>query len=236
MESTKEPRSSTGWPSGPERRGNVGDSDDARLVAGLRCGSETAFTTLVRRHQAPMLRVARAYVSSSASAEDVVQETWMAVLRGVDNFDGRSSLKTWMYRILTNRAKTTGQREGRCVPDAAFAEGEVDGCGPAVPAERFLGGGRPETPRRWRRPPLPWERAVEDDVVRKEALAIVRDAIDQLPPSQRLVITLRDVECWTPEEVCTLLDLSPTNQRVLLHRARSKVRQRLEGQHGTTAG
>ncbi len=236
MESTKEPRSSTGFKIKPNRRSNVGDSEDARMVAGLRCGSETAFTTLVRRHQAPMLRVARAYVSSSASAEDVVQETWMAVLRGVDNFDGRSSLKTWMYRILTNRAKTTGQREGRCVPDAAFAEGEVDGCGPAVPAERFLGGGRPETPRRWRRPPLPWERAVEDDVVRKEALAIVRDAIDQLPPSQRLVITLRDVECWTPEEVCTLLDLSPTNQRVLLHRARSKVRQRLEGQHGTTAG
>lgn len=236
MESTQEPRSSTRWPGGPERRGDVGDPDDARLVAGLRCGSETAFTTLVRRHQAPMLRVARAYVSSSASAEDVVQETWVAVLRGVDNFDGRSSLKTWMYRILTNRAKTAGQREGRCVPDAAFIEREVDGCGPAVTAGRSLGGGRPETPLRWRQPPLPWERALEDEVVRKEALAIVRDAINQLPLSQRLVITLRDVECWTPEEVCDLLDLSPTNQRVMLHRARSKVRRRLEGQHGTTVG
>lgn len=138
-----------------QRRGHCdGEPDDARLVVGLRRGSEMAFTTLVQRHEAPMPRVARAYVSNQASAEDVVQETWIAVLRGIDGFDARSSLKTWLYRILTNRAKTAGTSEGRCVPDSAFIEREIDGYSPAAPADRFLSADHPQWPQHWRRPPL----------------------------------------------------------------------------------
>ncbi len=203
------------------------------LVAGLRAGDEAAFLTLIRRHQASMLRIARVYVASHASAEDVVQETWLAVLRGVDRFDGRSSLKTWMYRILVNRAKTAGQRERRCVPDSQFAPHQPDGSEPAVAAERFLDALHPQWPQHWKHPPLPWERSVEDRLVTAEAVGVVGDAINDLPPAQRLVVTLRDVECWTAQEVCRVLGLSESNQRVVLHRARGKVRQRLENYYGS---
>jgi RNA polymerase sigma-70 factor (ECF subfamily) len=206
------------------------------LVAGLRAGDETAFLTLIRRHQAPMLRVARAYVSSHATAEDVVQETWLAVLRGVDGFDGRSSLKTWLYRILINRAKTAGQRDRRCVPDSQFGPPESDGSEPAVAARHFLDALDPQWPQHWKQPPLPWERSVEDRLVTSETIGVVGDAINDLPPGQRLVVTLRDVECWTAQEVCRVLGLAETNQRVILHRARSKVRQRLESYYGSADG
>jgi RNA polymerase sigma-70 factor (ECF subfamily) len=197
------------------------------LVAGLRAGDETAFLTLIRRHQASMLRIARVYVASHAAAEDVVQETWLAVIRGVDRFDGRSSLKTWLYRILINRAKTAGARDRRCVPDSQFALHRPDGSEPAVAAERVVDAPCPLW-HQWKQPPLPWEQGIEDGLVTSEAVGVVGAAINDLPPAQRLVVTLRDVECLTAREVCGVLGLSATNQRVILHRARHKVRQRLE--------
>lgn len=206
---------------------------EGALVAGLRAGDETAFQTLIRRHQAPMLRLARAHVSSHATAEDVVQETWLAVLRGVDRFDGRSSLTTWVYRILVNRAKTAGQREWRCIPDSQFAPHESDGPAPEIAAERLLDELHPQWPQPWKRPAPAGERSVEDQLVTLEAVGVVGDAINHLPPTQRLVVTLRDVECWTAQEVCCVLGLSESNQRVVLHRARGRVRQRLEGYYGS---
>ena len=197
------------------------------LVAGLRAGDDTAFLTLIRRHQASMLRIARVYVASHASAEDVVQETWLAVLRGVDRFDGRSSLTTWLYRILINRAKTAGERDRRCVPDSQFALHQHDGSEPAVAAESVVDAPCPLW-HHWKQPPLPWEQVIEDGLVTSEAVGVVGAAINDLPPAQRLVVTLRDVECRTAREVCGVLGLSATNQRVILHRARHKVRQRLE--------
>jgi len=173
-----------------------------------------------------MLRVARFYVGSGATAEDVVQETWLAILRGIDRFDGRSTLKTWMYRILINRAKTAALREGRIVAVPDIAEAGTAPSVPAVSADRFVRDGQAWA-RSWARPPQPWQRLTDDDVVTSEAVALVMAAIAELPPTQRLVITLRDVDCWSAQEVCHLLDLSDANQRVLLHRARSKVRARL---------
>ncbi|MEO6570885.1 MAG: RNA polymerase sigma factor [Ilumatobacteraceae bacterium] len=214
------------------RCGDADELDDAMLVVELRRGSEMAFTNLVHRYEASMLRVARAYVSNQASAEDVVQETWIAVLRGIDGFDARSSLKTWLYRILTNRAKSAGTSEGRCVPDSALIEREIDDCSPVVSGDRFLSADHPRLPRHWRRPPLEWERTLEDGVVQQEAIRIVNDAIKELTLLQRLVIIYRDVEFWTPEEVCDLLCITSANQRVLLHRARTTVRERLESQYG----
>lgn len=204
----------------PQR--SVEDTSDATLVEAMRIGSEEAFVLLIDRHQAAMLRLARLYVGSQASAEDVVQETWMAVLRGVGRFDGRSSLRTWMYRILTNRAKTIGRRERRMIP--------VAGC----PDDDTPEGGalRPTTAQSPATPTSPWLSDVDDRAVAGETAAAVASAINELSAAQRLVMTLRDVECWGAREVCQALDLSEANQRVLLHRARSKVRQQLVARSG----
>lgn len=195
-----------------------------RLVDGLRAGSEAAFRDLMRMYGASMLRVAQLYVRSRAVAEDVVAETWLAVLKGIGRFEGRSSLKTWLFRILTNTAKTRGEREGRSVPFSALG-GADDDEGASVDPDRFLG---PETrfPGLWSAPPSSWE--PEERLLAGEALAVVQAAIDELPPAQALVITLRDVEGFSSEEVRNALDLSETNQRVLLHRARTRVRRALE--------
>ncbi len=198
--------------------------DDAFLVDGLRRGSEEVFALLVRRHQAPMLRVAGCYVGSRATAEDVVQETWLAVLRGVDRFDGRATLKTWMYRILTNRAKTAGQREARTVVVADMAEPAV-ARRPGVRASgRLLEGGRERNQHR--RTPEPRQRPTDERLIAEEAVGLVVAVINELPRAQRLVITLRDFDGWSAQEVCEGLGLSEANQRVLLHRARAKVRAR----------
>lgn len=197
------------------------------LVEGVRKGDERAFLLLLERHQGAMLRLARFYVANEATAEDVVQETWIAILRGIHGFDGRSSLKTWMYRILTNRAKTIGVREHKSVPDGALVAHEVDRSEPAVPADRFLDLLDNSWPGHWRQPPLAWERTSG----RRNGASVaqvVLEAIDALSSVQKVVITLRDIECWSAAEVCNALELSETNQRVLLHRARSKVRQHLE--------
>jgi RNA polymerase sigma-70 factor (ECF subfamily) len=182
---------------------------------------------LVERYSPSMLRIASLYTPSRAVAEDVVQETWLGVLQGLDRFEGRSSLKTWIFRILTNRAKTRGQRERRSIPFSSLADRESEGSDPAVDPSRFIG----EDDRfahGWASPPTSWEDVPEDRLLSTETLSKVQEAIAQLPEMQRLVITLRDIEGWSSQEVCNFLDISETNQRVLLHRARSKVRKALE--------
>jgi RNA polymerase sigma-70 factor, ECF subfamily len=198
-------------------------TEDHELVQRLREGDENAFAELIDRYGATMLRVAQMYVKDRASAEEVVQETWLAVLNGIDRFEERSSLKTWLFRILTNRAKTRGERDGRSIPFSSLAgAGEEDE--PAVDPDRFLGPDSPE-PGAWAAPPRAWP---QDRVLQKETLDVIKMAIEQLPDAQREVIRLRDVEGWDPMEVADALEITDGNQRVLLHRARSKVRAALE--------
>jgi RNA polymerase sigma-70 factor, ECF subfamily len=204
------------------KRSTESDSD-AALVARLRDGDESAFAELIDAYGATMLRVAQMFVRDRATAEEVVQETWLAVLNGIDRFEGRSSLKTWLFRILTNRAKTRGQRDGRQVPFSALA-GAGDEDEPAVDPDRFLGADSAE-PGAWAAPPRAWP---EDRVLQRETLSVIQMAIQELPEAQREVIRLRDVEGWSPMEVADALEISDGNQRVLLHRARSKVRAKLE--------
>jgi RNA polymerase sigma-70 factor (ECF subfamily) len=189
---------------------------ETSVLEALRAGDEGAFATLVKEYGASMLRVARMYVGSRAVAEEVVQEAWLAVLNGIGRFEGRSSLKTWIFRILTNIAKTRGQREGRSLPFSSLVADDE----PAVDPDRFLADGQ------WASLPPRWE--PEERLLGDETRAVVDTAIAGLPPSQALVITMRDVEGFSAEEACNALDISETNQRVLLHRARSKVRQALE--------
>jgi RNA polymerase sigma-70 factor (ECF subfamily) len=196
--------------------------EDALLVKGLRAGDEAAFAAVMRMYGRGMLRVAEMYVSSRAVAEDVVQEAWVGVLRGIGRFEGRSSLKTWLYRIVANTAKTRGVRESRSVPFSSLGD---DGDEGTVDADRFLGSGD-RFPGHWAVPPQAW--APEGRLLADETLEVVERAIDKLPPAQRAVITMRDVQGFTSEEVCNALDLTETNQRVLLHRARAKVRRALE--------
>ena len=196
--------------------------EDALLVEGLRAGDEAAFAAVMRMYGRGMLRVAEMYVSSRAVAEDVVQEAWVGVLRGIGRFEGRSSLKTWLYRIVANTAKTRGVRESRSVPFSSLGDDEDEG---TVDADRFLGSGD-RFPGHWAVPPQVW--APEGRLLADETLGVVERAIDKLPPAQRAVITMRDVQGFTSEEVCNALDLTETNQRVLLHRARAKVRRALE--------
>ena len=201
---------------------------DAVLLEGLRAGDEAAFTELVDRYSSSMLRVARMYVPSQAVAEEVVQETWLGVLTGLERFEGRSSLKTWLFRILVNRARTRGERERRTVPFATLAGREAEGEDPAVGPERFFPADHDRWPHHWASPPERWDESPERSLQSAETLRVVRDAIEKLPPMQRLVITMRDLEGWDSEEVRNALEISETNQRVLLHRARSKVRTALE--------
>jgi RNA polymerase sigma-70 factor (ECF subfamily) len=199
-------------------------SEDRELVEALRRGDEAAFMRVVNAYGPALLRVARMYVPSGAVAEEVVQETWIGVLNGIDRFEGRSSLKTWIFRILTNIAKTRGQRERRSVPfssAAGAAAGE-----PAVDPDRFLPSGD-ERARAWAIGPTPWPDP-EESLLSGETREEILEAIDHLPPAQREVITLRDVEGWSSEEVRNAMEISETNQRVLLHRARSKVRGAIE--------
>lgn len=201
-------------------------SDEADLVARLRAGDERAFETLVERHYGTMLAVARGYVRTRALAEEVVQEAWVGVLNGIARFEGRSSLKTWILRILVNTAKTRGARDARTVPFASLAPvGEE----PAVEPERFRGPDDP-FPGHWRAYPGNWQRLPEEALADRETLDVVLSTIQQLPPPQRLVITMRDIQGCDAAEVCEVLDVSEGNQRVLLHRARSKVRSALERQ------
>lgn len=203
-------------------------AEELRLLAALRQGDEKAFAQLVERYHSSLTRLARLYVPSQAVAEEVVQETWLGVLQGLERFEGRSSLKTWIFRILMNRARTRGEREARMIPfSVAFsADGAPDE--PAVDPERFLPADHPQWPGHWASAPQPWNVSPEELALSAETRGLIESAIAALPPAQREVITLRDVEQWTSEEVCNALELSETNQRVLLHRARAKVRRALE--------
>jgi RNA polymerase sigma-70 factor (ECF subfamily) len=201
---------------------NTAAGDDHDLVLSLRAGEEKAFAELVNMYGAALLGVARMYVKDKAAAEEVVQETWLGVLQGIDRFAERSSLKTWIFRILTNRAKTRGEREGRTVPFSALGGAGDDEA--SVDADRFLGPDS-STPGAWAAPPRAWPHEAAMDA---EALAVIKTAIEMLPGSQREVIRLRDVLGFTAEEVAEALEISDGNQRVLLHRARSKVRAALE--------
>ena len=193
---------------------------DAELLARLRTGDEAAFMELVDRYGPVMLRIALAHTPSRAVAEEVVQEAWLGVVTGLERFEGRSSLKTWLLRIVANRARTRGERERRTVPLSSLETGE-----PAVDPDRFFNAEHPLYPGGWSAPPVAWP---EERLLAAETLEKVREAIDKLPPRQQEVIVLRDVEGWDPAEVSQALDLSDGNQRVLLHRARSKVRADLE--------
>jgi RNA polymerase sigma-70 factor (ECF subfamily) len=204
----------------------TGAPDDA-LVRALREGDEDAFIELVHRYNGLMLRVALGHVRTRAVAEEVVQETWCAVLAGIDRFEGRAALKTWVMRILTNRAKTRGQREARSVPFSALAADDGDD-GPAVDPDRFLPADHPRYPGGWSSAPAECSQLPDERLLAREVTQQVRVAIESLPPRQQAVIALRDVEGWSPEEVCETLALSEGNQRVLLHRARSRVRADLE--------
>jgi RNA polymerase sigma-70 factor, ECF subfamily len=200
-------------------------AEEADLVARLRAGDEQAFETLVDRHYGMMLAVARGYVRTRAIAEEVVQEAWVGVLNGIDRFEGRSSLKTWIMRIVANIAMSRGEREARSIPFSALAGEERDE--PAVDPDRF----RDESdafPGHWKAYPGNWASLPDDALLGRETLDVVMRAIEELPDAQRVVITMRDVAGCTSDEVCGTLDVSEGNQRVLLHRARSHVRNALE--------
>lgn len=202
--------------------------DEQSLVRRLRDGEEAAFGVLVTRHTPGMLRVARTFVSTPAVAEEVVQETWLGVLRGLGGFEGRSSLRTWIYRILTNRAQTRGTVEDRTVPFATLASRDLEREYSAVDPERFLPADDDLWPHHWATPPRRWEASPEAALSHGETLRVVEEAITGLPVAQRAVITMRDLEGLDADEVCHVLDVTAVNQRVLLHRARSKVRAVLE--------
>jgi RNA polymerase sigma-70 factor (ECF subfamily) len=204
-------------------RDPLAEENEEELIAALRAGDEAAFAALVDRYHASLVRLALMYVRERSVAEEVAQETWLAVLNGIDRFEGRSSLKTWLFRILTNRAKTRGERERRSVPFSSVGDPDE----PAVDPDRF----RPEGEQYaggWKELPQPWEGDPEERLLAGEARALILHTIEQLPPNQRAVITLRDIEGFDAEDVRNVLDVSDTNQRVLLHRARSKVRRALE--------
>ena len=199
--------------------------EDLALVERLRAGDEDAFMMLVEQHQAMMLRIARMYVSSQAVAEEVVQDAWLGILQGLDKFEGRSSLRTWMYRILANIAKTRGRARGT-EPAVLVARST----GRRVRRSPSRGSGARTTAGAggWSTFPNDWRGLPEDRLLAGETLRVVGEAIDDLPPVQAEVIRLRDVLGWTSEEVRNVLDLSETNQRVLLHRARSRVRRAVD--------
>ena len=199
-------------------------AEDMQLMRRLREGDESAFMELIDRYHQSLVRLARRYVSSQAVAEDVAQEAWVGVFRGIDRFEGRSSLRTWIYRILTNTAKTRAQREARSVPFASLGgdDGEA-----AVDADRFRPAGD-EWAGHWVSFPNQWSDLPEQRLLGDETRRVIEEAIDRLPPNQAAVIRLRDVEGFGSTEVRDLLDISETNERVLLHRARSKVRAALQ--------
>ena len=202
-------------------------AEEVHLVERLRSGDEAAFESLVDYHSAALLRLAKVFVTAQAVAEEVVQETWMAVLVGLSRFEGRSSLKTWIFRILTNCAKTRAQREGRNIPFSSLPELDTDHPEPAVDPDRFLPAEH-QWPGHWISFPLDWCEMPEERLLARETRACIDKAIEALPPGQREIIILRDLEGWTSDEACSFLGISEVNQRVLLHRARSKVRGVLE--------
>ena len=201
--------------------------EDGELVEALRRGDEAAFARLTDELNGPLTRLALAHVASPAVAEEVVQDTWVGVIRGIDGFEGRSALRTWIFQILLNNARTRGQREKRTLPFSSLRRHDPEGRDePAVDADRFQGR-RGEYPGHWARPPVEWD-SPEERLAGDAARGVLLTAISKLPERQREVLALRDIQGYTAEDACNALQLTETNQRVLLHRARSKVRAALE--------
>jgi RNA polymerase sigma-70 factor (ECF subfamily) len=210
--------------------GGVAASDE-QTVAALRSGDERTFRELFERSYPMMKRVARGYVRSEAVAEEIVQDTWMAIVTGIDRFQGRSSIGTWIFSILTNQAKSHSARERRAMPFSSIPQPGADE--PVVDADRFQKDDE-AWPGHWATPPRPWQKP-ERRLMSLEARERLKEALAQLPDRQRVIVGLRDVEGVTAEEVCELLQLSQENQRVLLHRGRSRLRAVLEEYIGADA-
>jgi RNA polymerase sigma-70 factor (ECF subfamily) len=200
--------------------------DEASLVNSLRSGDESAFVWLVEQYHTSLVRLARMFVQDEPTAEELVQETWLAVLRGLEKFERRSSLKTWIFTILTNKAKTRGQREKRTLSFSDLDDSASDS--PTVDPDRFRPASEGIWEGHWWNGPTPWREVPEDSMLYSESMKIILRSIDTLPETQRAVITLRDIHELSSDEVCNVLNISETNQRVLLHRARARVRQALE--------
>ena len=195
--------------------------EERQLIERILDGDEEAFAELLDAHYSALIRLAMTFVRSRNVAEEVVQETWIAVLNGLSKFEGRSALKTWIFRILINRAKSRGVKEARSLPFSALGEDDEDR-ELASDAERFTSDGT------WREPPEQLEDVPEQLLIQKETRQVMEEAIKKLPENQQRVITLRDLEGWSSADVCNVLDISETNQRVLLHRARTRVRKAIE--------
>jgi len=194
------------------------------IVERLRAGDEAAFGELVRRHHRAMVHFAESFVPSRAIAEEVAQDAWLGVIKGIDRFEGRSSLSTWIFRIVANIARTRGERERRTVATVTIAE-EVASGTPSVPPGRFAG---PPGRGVWSEPPAPWSELPDERLLAQSTFDRVAEIVAGLSENQRRVFVLRDIEGMTSTEVCALLEISEVNQRVLLHRARSRVRAGLE--------
>jgi RNA polymerase sigma-70 factor (ECF subfamily) len=207
---------------------SVEREDERHLVDALRTGDEAAFVLLLERYHTSLVRLAMVYVSDRAVAEEVAQETWLGVLEGIRRFEGRSSLKTWLFRILVNRARTRAMREGRTVAFSALANLDTAPYEATVDPDRFNPLDHARWPGHWSSPPADWGETPELLLLAHETRTYIDRSISVLPPSQQEVITLRDIEGLTSGEVCNVLGITETNQRVLLHRARSKVRRALE--------
>jgi RNA polymerase sigma-70 factor (ECF subfamily) len=208
---------------------NSAVTDDSDTVDALRDGDEDTFRAIVTELNPGLTRLARTYVTE-ALAEEVVQETWAAVIRSIDSFEQRSSLKTWIYRIMLNKVRTLAPREAKIVPFAAMGH-TSDGHHQSVDRDRLMAQG---APGHWTTPPPEWQRLPADQLEAQETLDSIVNAIEQLPPAQQEVVTLRDVQGWTADEVCNTLGISSVNQRVLLHRGRTALRTILE-EHFTDA-
>ena len=198
-------------------------TSEEALLAGLRRGDEETFRRVVTQYHASLVRLARTFVSSTAVAEEVVQDTWIAVIKGVGRFEERSSFKTWMFRILVNQARTRGTREARSVASGSM----FDDSTPPMAPHRFQGADSAH-PNHWTILPSDWAKLPEESLSSYETINVIAEAIERLPLSQRQVIKLRDVEGLSTDEVCEVLEITEGNQRVLLHRARSRVRSSLE--------
>jgi RNA polymerase sigma-70 factor (ECF subfamily) len=207
--------------------------EDAALVEGLRNRDEESFLELVRRHHGALVRLAQSFVNNRAIAEEVAQDTWVAVLQGVERFEGRSSLKTWIFQILINRAKTRGVREARSVSFSALNDMNSESDYSSVDPSRFLSPDDSQHPGGWASQPQQWDMTPEQLLLSQECRLFIEQAIAGLPELQKEVLTLRDVQGWDNEEICTLLGITEANCRVLLHRGRSRVRQVLENYLGT---
>jgi RNA polymerase sigma-70 factor (ECF subfamily) len=208
------------------------DRGDAAVLVRLRGGDEAAFADLIALHHAALLRMARTYTTDAALAEELVQDTWIAFLESLGRFEGRSSIKTWLFRILMNVARARLRKESRTVPLSTVADRDE----PAVEPRRFHARWLPGIGGHWSEPPAPWAELPEEQALASETRAAIEAAMAELPEQQRQVMVLRDIEGFAAEEVCNLLGLSDTNQRVLLHRARSKVRRALAPRMGGERG